>query len=423
MKKKLIIVCVVLGLTQVLIGQVSLTPDMYRERVLAYSQVLKQAHESKIAASAAKGVARTGYLPKLDFSAQGTLDLKELDKWDGAVGEYRNHTYYGQLTLSQPLYMGGAVKAQNKVASEELLLAELSEELSMDQIVYQAEAVYWQAAATQALLDAAEEYRRIVEEQHRVISDRFEDGLISKTDLLMISTRQKEAELQYITARKNHTLSMYRLHTLMGEDPEKKMEILAGMDEQMDLPAFLELDEVLGRRAEFKSAQANIRKSEALRSSVLSKFNPQLSMFVTGGWGSASPNLGLDPAFAAITGLNLSFPVFHWGERLQTDKQYKAYVTAQKLQESLAIDQIKEELAGARAKIQESMNQVRTARENIGLAEENLDLVTFTYNEGKASIVDVLSAQLSWTQAKSNVVNAWLGHKLALAEYKKVVSY
>lgn len=38
MKKKLIIVCVVLGLTQVLIGQVSLTPDMYRERVLAYSQ-------------------------------------------------------------------------------------------------------------------------------------------------------------------------------------------------------------------------------------------------------------------------------------------------------------------------------------------------------------------------------------------------
>ena len=46
MKKKLIIVCVVLGLTQVLIGQVSLTPDMYRERVLAYSQVLKQAHES-----------------------------------------------------------------------------------------------------------------------------------------------------------------------------------------------------------------------------------------------------------------------------------------------------------------------------------------------------------------------------------------
>lgn len=142
MKKKLIIVCVVLGLTQVLIGQVSLTPDMYRERVLAYSQVLKQAHESKIAASAAKGVARTGYLPKLDFSAQGTLDLKELDKWDGAVGEYRNHTYYGQLTLSQPLYMGGAVKAQNKVASEELLLAELSEELSMDQIVYQAEAVY-----------------------------------------------------------------------------------------------------------------------------------------------------------------------------------------------------------------------------------------------------------------------------------------
>jgi len=47
----------------------------------------------------------------------------------------------------------------------------------------------------------------------------------------------------------------------MGEDPEKKMEELAGMDEQMDLPAFLELDEVLGRRAEFKSARLILEKA------------------------------------------------------------------------------------------------------------------------------------------------------------------
>ena len=31
-----------------------------------------------------------------------------------------------------------------------------------------------------------------------VIQDRFNDGMISRTDLLMISTRMKEAELQYI---------------------------------------------------------------------------------------------------------------------------------------------------------------------------------------------------------------------------------
>ena len=56
------------------------------------------------------------------------------------------------------------------------------------------------------------------------------------------------------------------------------------------------------------------------------------------------------------------------------------------------------------------------------LAEENLDLITFSYNEGKASMVDVLSAQLSWTQAHTSLINAYLAEKMAVAEYRKVIS-
>ena len=56
------------------------------------------------------------------------------------------------------------------------------------------------------------------------------------------------------------------------------------------------------------------------------------------------------------------------------------------------------------------------------LAEENLDLATFSYNEGKASMVDVLSAQLSWTQAQTSLINANLAAKMAVAEYRKVIS-
>ena len=37
-------------------------------------------------------------------------------------------------------------------------------------------------------------------------------------------------------------------------------------------------------------------------------------------------------------------------------------------------------------------------------------------------MVDVLSAQLSWTQAHTNLINAYLAEKMAVAEYKKVTS-
>ena len=60
----------------------------------------------------------------------------------------------------------------------------------------------------------------------------------------------------------------------------------------------------------------------------------------------------------------------------------------------------------ATTKLTETEQQVKTARENMILAEENLGLVTFSYNEGKASMADVLSAQLSWTQAHTNLIDA-----------------
>ncbi len=62
------------------------------------------------------------------------------------------------------------------------------------------------------------------------------------------------------------------------------------------------------------------------------------------------------------------------------------------------------------------------AQKKVAQAEENLDLVTFSYNEGKASMADVLSAQLSWTQAHTNLIDAYLAEKMAMAEYWKVVS-
>ena len=58
-------------------------------------------------------------------------------------------------------------------------------------------------------LEAAARFEEIINQQYNIILDRFNDGAISRTDLLMISTRKKEAELQYIKARQNHTPCLY----------------------------------------------------------------------------------------------------------------------------------------------------------------------------------------------------------------------
>ncbi len=402
--------------------QTYLSREDYRDRVENYSQVLKQQKLKSMASMEGRRIAFTGFLPQVDITGEGTLNLKEMDAWDGPAGQYRNHTYQGVFVVAQPLYTGGALQAQNKIAQADEKLDKLSAELTLDQIHYQSDAVYWNASASRAMLEAAARYEEIVKQQFDIIQDRFNDGMISRTDLLMISTRKKEAELQYIKARQNYTLALQKLNILMGENPNAPVDSLCAIGVASEPVTLLGLDDVLQRRADYASTEIGIQKSEAQRKAALSKYNPQINMFLTGGWATASPNMGYDVSFTPILGMNVNIPIFRWGARFKTNRQQKAYIGIQKLQQSYVTDNISEELSAALTKLTETENQVKTAQETMKLAEENLDLATFSYNEGKASMVDVLSAQLSWTQAHSNLINAHLASKMAVAEYKKVIS-
>ena len=390
-----------------------LSREAYRDKVEAYSQILKQQKLKTMASTEARKIAHTGFLPKIDVNADGTLNMSDLNAWNEPVGEYRNHTYQGVFIVSQPLYTGGALNAQHKIAKADEKLNQLNEELTIDQIHYQSDAVYWNASASQAMLQAADKYQSIVKQQYDIIQDRFNDGMISRTDLLMISTRLKEAELQYIKARQNYTL---------GEEPNNPVDSLYTIDTASAPVQILSLENVLQRRADYESTEVNIMKSQAQRKAALSQFNPQLNMYFSGGWATATPNLGYDVSFNPIVGINLNIPIFRWGARFKTNRQQKAYISIQKLQQSYVTDNINEELSAALTKLTETEYQVKTAKETMNLANENLDLVSFSYNEGKANMVDVLSAQLSWTQAHTNLINAYLSEKMAVAEYRKVIS-
>ena len=182
------------------------------------------------------------------------------------------------------------------------------------------------------------------------------------------------------------------------------------------------LDDVLPRRAEYASTTVNIIRSEAQRHAALSRYNPQVSMFFATGLGYGNHLYGAGCIFhTPVPRSHRQYPHLPLGARFKTNRQQKAYIGIQKLQQSYKRIISTEELS-ATHKTDGNGTASQDSKENMNLAKENLDLVTFSYNEGKASMVDVLSAQLSWTQAHTNLINAYLSEKMAIAEYRKVIS-
>ena len=100
----------------------------------------------------------------------------------------------------------------------------------------------------------------------------------------------------------------------------------------------------------------------------------------------------------------------------------QAAVRSSEYEKLQLIDNITQEIMTAWTNIVESASQIDIARANLEVARENLSLNTFSYNEGLLTILDVISAQLSWLQAYTNTITANFNQKVAIAAYHKAIA-
>ena len=213
-----------------------MTLKAYEDSVVNYSQVLKQKKEQFFAAKAKKDVSRTGYLPKISAAGSGTIDLKRLNQWHNPRGIYHPYTYFAGGNVSQVIYGGGSVIAQYKAD-------EISEDISQQQVLLnvndiflQADNAYWTAAANQELLHVSREYYNIILNQYHIIKLKFDNGAIAKNDLLMITTRLKEAELDIKKAEASYLLAFQNFNILMGITPDHRPEKIESILSELDFP-------------------------------------------------------------------------------------------------------------------------------------------------------------------------------------------
>ena len=397
----------------------TLTVEEYRAKVLDYNQDIKQSREAvKAAIYALKGV-KTGFFPKLQLSGNYSYQIEDVEFMQGV--DLKHNNYSAEAALSQNVYAGSMVRKQQEAAKLQKAIARLGEELTTDNIVYAADVSYWTLAANESLLYISQEFVLIVKELDGIVQKRFDEGAISKTDLLMVKTRLKEAELQESTRNMNYQTAMQSFKIMMGVPLEEKWVIIDSIQKPVIVPGLQSLEVALKRRADYQIAVQDFNLTKQQTKIIRSKYLPQLAVGVKETWGTPLINVSGDEKFATVAFAKLSMPIFNWGEKRQYVKQNRAMETSKELAMSKVEDQVKEELANAWVKLNENWKQVEIANSTLEIARENLKLNTFSYNEGKLPILDVLSSQATWLQAYTNVVSANYQYKVAYAEYVRIL--
>ncbi len=398
----------------------------YKQKVLEYSRQIKQSSEERIAMQQAVKAAKTAFFPAVDFSGnyQYRINNYELSMGEGVPGsiEMDHNTYSLGATVSQPIYAGGQIYNNYKAAQIQGQIAGQAEELTTDNIICAADLNYWSAAARKGMYDVMCQYVDIVQELANVLTIRFNDGQISKTDLLQVQSRLKEAELNKSSAYKDYQIALQNLNVLMGVPPMTPVEIADSITMAQPLPMEVGEEAALQNRPDFMISKLNIEYQQRQINLSKAKYNPSLAVGFQGTWGTPMLNVkGSDNLWTPAVFASLKIPLFHWGARFKEVNSQKALLRSKEYAMDNTRDQISQEVANAWTSLTENTKQISVAEEACKIAEENLDLNTFSYNEGKLPILDVLSAQLSWIQSYSSLIQTWYQQKASLAQYNKAV--
>ncbi|RGP16201.1 TolC family protein [Parabacteroides gordonii] len=425
MKSKLIIGCMLLGAISANAQVQPITAAEYKEKVLEYSRQIKQSSEERIAMQHAIKAAKTAFFPAVDFSGsyQYRINKYELGMGEGIPGiEMDHNTYSLGATVSQPIYAGGQIYNNYKAAEIQGQIATEAEELTTDNIVYAADMNYWSVAARKGMYDVMTQYVDIVQELANVLTLRFQDGQISKTDLLQVQARLKEAELNKSSAYKDYQIALQNLNVLMGVPPMEPITITDSITMVLPLPMKVGESAALENRPDYLISKLNIEYQKRQINLSKAKYNPTLSVGFQGAWGTSMLNVkGSDNLWTPAVFASLKIPLFRWGARFKEVNSQKAILRSKEYAMDNTRDQISQEVANAWTSLTENTKQIDVAEEACKIAEENLDLNTFSYNEGKLPIVDVLSAQLSWIQSYSSLIQTWYQQKASLAQYNKAI--
>lgn len=397
----------------------TLSVEQYRQKVLEYNQDIQKSQQAVNGALySLKGI-KTGFFPKLDITGNYSYQLEKVEFLPGT--DLKHDNYGVEAGLVQNVYSGSAVRKQYDVAKLQHAIAQLSVEHTVDNMIYAADVSYWSVAANRNLYELSEQFVQIVRELYEIVNKRFEEGAISKTDVLMVQNRLKEAELQLNTNSTNYKTALQSLNIMMGVEPDAAVVLTDSIQKVLWVPKQEGLNKALERRADYQSAIMGIEMAKLQTDMARSKYLPQLAVGIKEKYGTTLLNVDGKAQWATTAYAQINIPVFHWGEMRQNVRLSRTQEWTKELERSQLKDQVSKELNNAWVNVIEISKKLEIVYSSLDIAKDNLTLNTFSYNEGKLPIIDVLSAQVSWLQAYTNVVSVNYQYKVALAEYAKAL--
>ncbi len=340
-----------------------------------------------------------------------------------------HNVFFGAVTLTQPIYMGGKIVAMNKITGYAEDLAKAKHTAAARDLIYAVDAAYWQVVSLRAKQQLAESYVNLLDTLDRNVGLMLEQGVATRRDKLAVDVKLNSAQIDLTKVNNGLVLSRMALAQLCGfpidtrftlsdEDPSR----LESAPEAQPQGGY-DMEEVYARRDDLRQLELGVKifgQKEALaRSSML----PNLALIGTYSFSNPNAFDGFRNKFAGAfsVGAMLTVPIWHWGGNYNKYRAAKAQTSAMRLELEDAKEMITLQVNQASFKADEALKTRHMTQANLESANENLRCADAGFHDGVMTVDDVMGAQTAWLKAHSENIDAAIDVYLCNVYLSKVL--
>ena len=355
-------------------------------------------------------------------ATQGTIDHLG-QSLNEALQSNNHNTFAGAITLTQPLYMGGAIKTLNRVADIKEELAANTLEARRQATLYDIDNVYWQVVSLRHKQDLAESYLNLVKKLDHDVEKMTEAGLTTRSDKLSVQVRVNEAEMALAKVMDGLSLTKMLLCQLCGLPIDEPIELADEKADEIAAPAAIPLTTNIDNRPELRLLQNAIDLTHQEVNLLKAENRPQV--LFNGGYAVTNPNAfnGIQHRFGGFwhVGLQVRIPIWNWGDVKHKVQAAQEATTVANLELEDAREKIELQVSQNRFRVSEANKNLALAKSNIASAEENLRMAKRGFEEGVITPTTVMEAQSAWLMAQTQKIDAEIELQLSSTDLLKAL--
>lgn len=333
--------------------------------------------------------------------------------------EYDIHNvFFGAVTLTQPIYMGGKIVAMNKLAdiNKEASLALQHNEAQ--NVIYAVDAAYWTVVSLHAKHELARSYVNLLDTLDRNVRLMLDQGVATRSDLLSVDVKLNEANVDLLKVENGLSLSRMALAQICGLPVNAQMTVAdegcTEINPKADIATRYDMEQVYANRPDLQALELATRAAGQQKRVAMSDMLPNVALI--GAYSFSNPNMfnGFKKRFdgAFSVGVMVKIPLWHWGGNYNKYRAAASGETIMKLQLQDAREKVELQVSQAAYKAQEAVKTYLMTETNLNKAQENLRSATLGFREGVMTADDVMAAQTAWLKAHSENIDAMIDVQL-----------